>query len=232
MNIEVLNLECLKKSEWSEQSNDGFVKFPPNSVFFHLNENILYENGNSNNKKNEIYKDKSILLVGTGSIKRMPVLKSLKLLAFKNFICLMKTKESWAETYFDDWILADHEDINNKENTLNSVKSYMSNTNIIFDAILTYDDYCVLITSYLISKLNYKGIPFDFVKMIKNKYEFRSLCSNLNINHPKFFLIKSNERKSFFSNSKIDWNGCNFPLIVKNTNGSAKGFILFKIIVI
>ena len=103
----------------------------------------------------------------------------------------------------------------------------MSNNNITFDAILTYDDLCVLITSYLISELNYKGIPFGFVEIIKNKYEFRSLCSKLNINHPNFFLIKSSERTNIINSLNIDFNGCNFPLIVKNTYGVSKGFILF-----
>ena len=222
MDVEILNLESLKNNVLFNKI-DGFVKFPPNSVFFHLNENILYENSN----QNEIYKEKSILLIGTGSIKRISVLKSLRLLSFKHFVCLTRIKESWTENFFDDWIIADHEDINNKENTLNSVKNYMSNNNITFDAILTYDDLCVLITSYLISELNYKGIPFGFVEIIKNKYEFRSLCSKLNINHPNFFLIKSSERTNIINSLNIDFNGCNFPLIVKNTYGVSKGFILF-----
>ena len=47
MDAEILNLESLKNNELFNKI-DGFVKFPPDSVFFHLNENILYEKSNQN----------------------------------------------------------------------------------------------------------------------------------------------------------------------------------------
>jgi hypothetical protein len=144
MNAEIV---CLKritsiafnnKSEYSQ--HDGFLDVPRNAIVFHLNESVLY----STNKSNHFYEDKSILLVGCGSIKRTSVLKSLKLLNFRKFVCLHKNKQNWAEWAFDDWILADHEDISNKEKTIDTVKNYMNTFQIKFDAIMTYDDYCGL----------------------------------------------------------------------------------------
>lgn len=189
-------VECL---ECSDLVNDlaNYVNIPPKSAYFHLNEKILYD------KSDHEYSDKNILLVGCGSIKRTSVLRSLKLLSFNKFICLAKTKMNWTVNFFDDWILADHEDINQKEATLKAVEQYQHKNNIKFDAVLTYDDYCVLVTSYITSNLNLVGIPFDFIEKIRNKYSFRSHCSDLKINCPKFYLIKSNERKSFLNRPEL-----------------------------
>jgi carbamoylphosphate synthase large subunit len=86
-------------------------------------------------------------------------------------------------------------------------------------------------TSFLTTELKYPGIPFGIIEKIKNKYNFRSLCVDLEINSPRFFSIKSSERKEFLSkitkNNTVEndsfFEKCTFPIIVKNTYGCGKG---------
>ena len=219
MNFKILNLNDLLKNS---EKND-FAKLPLNSIIFHANENVLY------NIESELYNNKSILLIGTGKIdkfiKKINLLKKLNSLKFKHLVCLATIKHKWANIFIDDWIIAEDTNLDEKEKTLNSILGYMSSKNIKFDAILTFFDPCILMTSYLTSELNFKGIPFDFIDKIKNKYEFRSLCSRLEINHPRFLRIKSCERNNFDLNKLNEFK---FPLIIKNIYGVGKGFFCYN----
>jgi hypothetical protein len=204
---------------------------PHKSIYFHANERILKEK-----HRNLIFQGKNILLIGTGSIKRYPILASIKQSQFKKIVCLCSEK-NWAYQLVDDWILAEHENLDKKAETFNQVVQYMDRNQIQFDAILTYDDLCCLMASYLAESFNLPGIPFETSLKIKNKFEFRKKCQELNINHPNFYMIQSSERanyvnklettKSICVSSTDKQNKYKFPLIVKNTLGTGKGFVLF-----
>lgn len=204
---------------------------PHQSIYFHSNENILKEK-----HKNSIFKGKNILLIGTGSIKRLPILASIKQSLFNKIVCLCSTK-NWAYQHVDDWILAEHENLDKKEDTFNQIMQYIQTNQIRFDAILTYDDLCCLMTSYLAERFHFPGIPFATSLNIKNKYEFRRKCQELDINHPNFFMIQSDERESYVKKLELNESlcvpstdkqkQCKFPLIVKNTLGTGKGFVFF-----
>ncbi|RNA40970.1 D-alanine-D-alanine ligase [Brachionus plicatilis] len=144
------------------------------------------------------------------------------------YLCKEKT---WAHNYFDDWIDADHENLINIEETSKRVLEYEKKIHSKFNAIFTYDDYSILVASYLANHFNLPSIPFELAKTIKNKI----LCEKNGITFPNFFLIKNHEIDPYtklngkldnifslplFKNSKIE-----FPLIVKNPNGSGKDFI-------
>ena len=92
-------------------------------------------------------------------------------------------------------------------------------------------------TSYLTTELKYPGIPFDLIEKIKNKYNFRRLCVDLEINSPEFLSIKSTERKDFItkltesntilpSDNESYFKKCSFPVVVKNAYGCGKGYLL------
>lgn len=192
--------------------------------YFYLNKSILSDDHGN-------FKHKTVLVIGCGSIKRYHVLKSLKNLNFKKMICLCKEK-TWAYDYFDDWILADHEKLTKIEDTLNKVIEYEKEYQSKFDAIFTYDDYSILVASYLANHFKLPSIPFELAKLIKDKFEFRKLCKKKGIFAPKFCLIKASEIGSlietkndilssiWFQESKIK-----FPVVVKNSKGSGKDFI-------
>ena len=220
-----------------DNEKDSVVHLPKKTIYSHENIDILYDFKKSSSpqflKETSSYSDKNVLLIGCGSIKRLSVLQSLKLLSFKKFVCLDVSKK-WAIDYFDEWIIAESEDVNKKEATLKAVKNFMIEKNIKFDAIFTYDDYCVLMAAYLQQELGFKGMSFEYAEKIKNKYEFRRHCASLDINHPNFFLVLSHQRNEFLETldplgkpSKIKSidgkESCSFPLIIKHTHGSGKG---------
>jgi carbamoylphosphate synthase large subunit len=99
-----------------------------------------------------------------------------------------------------------------------------------------------MMTSYLATSLNLIGIPFHSAYRIRNKYEFRNYCSELNITCPKYFQIKSHQRINYLSALPKDENQkviastyekivtntevvefVKFPVIIKNIDGSGKG---------
>lgn len=232
-----------------------YINLSDQSVYFHLNEELLHDFSNwmgtrrsnkllehrftttATNDDEDYYKDKNLLLIGCGSIKRLPVLLSIKKLPLNRLVCLASSKQ-WAFEYIDEWIMAEHENIEQRDEAVNAIDLYMKENNVKFDAIITYDDLCTMQTSYLSEHYNLPGIPFDISKRIKNKFEFRCLSKKLNINHPHFFQIKSNERNDYINMIKKNQDDelssikciktedyCKFPLIIKNTYGVGKGIL-------
>lgn len=212
-----------------ENSND-FLEIPSQSTYFHLNDELL----TNKNSDKSFYRDKNILLIGCGSIKRMSVLRSIRELGLNKLVCLCRNKE-WAFNYVDEWIYAEHEDLSKIDQTLEAVESYILKEKIKFDAIITYDDYCTLVTFYLANKFNLPSIPIELAKKIKNKFKFRQLCDQLGIFCPGYFLIESSLRQNYINrlrftefnwlNSLDNQNKLNYPVIVKNPVGAGKDFI-------
>ena len=171
--------------------NQESIKIPDKTLFFHSNNETLYSDSRFENP--DFYKDKIILIVGTGSVKRKSILNNLKKLNFRKTVNLV-IKKTWATEYFDDFIIAESDNVERKEETLAAVKAYMTNNCTKFDAIMTYDEFCVLMTAYLTQELNLNGIPFEVACRIRNKSSFRKYCEQLDINCPKNVLVESKER--------------------------------------
>jgi hypothetical protein len=205
-------------------------ELPPNSVFYHLNTDILFNQIDVSN-----YSDKNVLLVGTETKERHQRVKQLKSMGFNRLVCLNSLKK-WGEEFFDDWIDAEHEDIAKKDETLKAVLEYQERFDIEFHSIFTYDDCYVLMTSFLTTQLNLLGIPHELVMTLKHKYLFRKRCSELKIACPNFFLIELSQRMSFIERLKSSAMNCQFiesqdspsqrcyfPVILKNNFGVGKG---------
>jgi hypothetical protein len=214
-----------------------YTTLPLKTYFFHLNNNVLYNDQRFGNP--DFYKDKTVLLVGTGALKRKSVLDSLKKLNFKKKINLI-INQSWTLEYFDDFIVAETDNVEKKEETLTVIKNYMHLNNIKFDAIFTYDEFCVLMTAYLTQELNLPGIPYDVACKIRNKHEFRKYSEQLGVNYPNYHLVESSERISQVRKIESLLNGklindreksrllqdlakIEPPFIVKNKFGLGKG---------
>jgi hypothetical protein len=228
-----------------KEDEPEFFSLPKRSFYFHLNNQELFDKKvKRNNVLSEInvdradsidvYSNKNVLLINSGLVQQLPFLNSLKSLSFRRLICLCRNK-TWAFDYFDDWIFAEHENIEEKEASLDSVKEYMKKCEMEFDAIITYEDSSTRMASYIANNLNLPSIPFDVISKIKNKAEFRKYCAMLGINTPKFLIITSSQRIELlkritkltkqFKEDDI-CNACfelKFPVIVKNTFGVGKG---------
>ncbi len=197
-------------------------------AYFHSNQEIL-----ENEKFTHEKIDKNVLLFGCGYIiRRMSVLKIITQYEFNRIVCVSRDR-AWGFEFFDDWIYAEHEDVNYKEETLQKIIEYTEKHNIKFDAIFTYDDFSALITSYVANYFKLPSIPFEVALTMKNKFKMRKWCSENGVSCPKFRLIECDQREYFtkqISNGEIqEINAINggliaFPLIVKNVNGCGKGW--------
>ena len=215
-------------NELEPVNDDEQIELAKDCVYTYLN-GLL----NETDAHSGIYSSKNVLLIGTGSIKRLPILLNLKSLKFNRLVGVVKSK-NWAFKHFSDVILAEHENIESKTKTLFKIKNYMQNNCVEFDDVLTYDDYCTHLTSFIAESLNLPGIPFGLATNIVNKCEFRKLCRRLDITTPIFFMLKASERQMHLSNLKeaglIGNSMCVFPVVVKNSIGCGKGLIIFYFI--
>lgn len=231
-------------NQFSNNFSNNLHSLPKKTVFFHLNEDVINDDSRFNDPLR--YSNKNVLIIGCGSVKRSMVLMSLKKFKFKRLVNLIR-KQTWTNDFFDDIIYAEHEDIEKKDETLKIIKDYMNQNDFIFDAIFTFDDYSVLLTSYITTQLGYPGIPFDVCESIKDKHKFRELSFELGITHPNFNFLTSNNRKDHLEKIEIfleeigNFNEdeqeklkdkylyaltkINGSLVVKNSCGSGKDFV-------
>jgi hypothetical protein len=215
-----------EKDEWFNE--------PTQHVLFHLNEQELnIYNPSQKETDYENYKDKNVLFIGHGALKRIVVLQTLKKYKLKRLVCLARA-ESWALPFFNDWIRAEEADLARKDDTLTAVENYTKLNNIKFDAIFTFNEDCTPMTSYLANHYQLASIPFDVCTRIKNKYEMRKMCRELQINTPKFLHIKSSERQAFVDAIRAnhdqdlvaeDGEVLAFPVVAKNPIGAGKDFV-------
>jgi hypothetical protein len=241
------------------EDESEFFTLPNKSFYFHLNNQELFEkklnrnvclNGDgdsgggggggcdlnaSDSLSKKSYSDMNVLLVNSGLIQQLPFVKCLKTLSFARLICLCRSR-TWAFDYFDDWILAEHENIEEKEASLNAVKEYTKKRGIKLNAVIAYEDSSIRMASFIANNLNLPSIPYDVISKCKNKAEFRKYCYSLGINSPKFAIVASTQRLELLkklnklnnnnNNNNIIINSCfdlKFPVIVKNTYGVGKG---------
>ena len=163
---------------------------------------------------NEYLHQKSLLLVNTGSINKKEILLALKKLELKRLIILNSSMVSWAEQFADHWIIAE---TNNHEESIKNVLAYHSKNPI--DGIITFWEDDVLLTSKLRDKLNLIGIPYSIANKARNKYNFRSFCSQNNIPAPNYLLISSPQdiQKA---------HDLTFPVVIKPTYGANSSFVV------
>jgi hypothetical protein len=204
------------------------------SLFFHSNEKFLnsFASGNAQVKNCEqLFRDKNVLLIGHGSASRMPILENLSRYKFNRLVGLCKAK-TWAHGLFTDFICADPEKLDSVHETVEAVLDFMTRKNVVFDAIVTYDDYCMEVAMFLANYFDLPSTSFGLLRAIRNKDEFRRLCADSGITHPRFVVIKSCSRARFLSDLKLnrivslrtcDSERVQFPVIVKNTTGAGKG---------
>ena len=169
------------------------------------------KNGNSNELK-----DKTILLVNTGSLKKKFIIQRLKALGLK--VIVLNKEKNWAEPYVDQWILAD---TFNHTEAIQSVKQFLNqNPEIKIDGALTFWEDDVLLTSKIIDKFNFIGTPFNVAKKIRNKYLFREFCRQHNLPAPNYKLLrKAEDLKFVVANFK-------FPLVIKPAFGSSSAYVV------
>lgn len=222
-----------------ETSKSEWLELKPGSIYIHTNESILSSFDQIDSRQQQrnllnasLFVDKNVLIVGCGPVARMPILAHLVQYKFNRLVCLSRDKQ-WAYEFYDDWIYAEHESIDHKEETRDRVCEYMRDEKLRFDAILTYDDFCVEMSFYLADCFNLPSNSLDTVSTIRNKYTFRQWCSEQKINHPEYLLVRSDQRLKFaldikyglIDNLRPRKRDIEFPVICKNSKGCGKDFV-------
>lgn len=160
--------------------------------------------------------NKTILLVNTGSIKKRFIIQKLKKMGLK--VVVLNKEKNWAGPYVDRWIMADT--TNHNESIQEVGKFLTNNSEYKIDGIITFWEDDVLLTSRLIDKYNFIGIPFVIANKARNKHLFREFCLKNNLPVPKYRLIKS------ASDIKEIIRGLSFPMVIKPIYGSSSAFVI------
>ncbi|TRZ80768.1 ATP-grasp domain-containing protein [bacterium] len=165
---------------------------------------------------NNDFLDKTILLVNTGWIRKRFIIQKLKKMGLK--IVVLNKEKNWAQPYVDHWILADS---TNHTESIQAIKDFMANNPTIkINGVITFWEDDVLLTSKIIDKFNFLGIPLNISKKVRNKYLFRAFCQENNLPSPKYSIVKSLEDVKNISQK------LNFPMVIKPIFGACSSFVV------
>lgn len=210
-------------------------------LYIHINNNLLFNNSSP------LYKEKNLLIVGLGTVEKIPLLYYLKSLNFNKLICLTNSdliNNNIYKNIFDDIIISDEKDLKNSDKTFDLINNY----HLKFDAIISYEDVSSLMSFFLSSKFNLINTDFEKSIPLKNKFEFRNICYKNKIICPDYFLLEYNNINKYLnkyeklyqvminnkfkdeglfekSNKTNNYYSFKYPLIIKPIFGSDKLFI-------
>ncbi len=165
-------------------------------------------------KKNFI--GKTLLIVDTCEPKKQFIFEKIAKLGM-NVIVLNKSK-NWIEPFVGQWIFAD---TSNHEDCLVAIENFLKNSpKIKIDGVMTICDDMVLLTSKIVDKFGFIGIPFQLSQLVKNKFTFRKLCQRHRIPFPQYQLVNSR--------ADIEQIGTtfHFPVIIKPVYGSSSCYVI------
>jgi D-alanine-D-alanine ligase-like ATP-grasp enzyme len=172
-----------------------------------------------NGKNNEILEElrnKTILLVNTGSIKKRFILQQLKKLGLK--IVVLNKEKNWAQSYIDHWIIAD---TGNFKECVQAIQEYLkNNSDLKLDGACTFWEDDVLLTSKIIDTFNFIGIPYRIAQKARNKFLFREFCEQKGIRAPQHALLKNAD------DCKHVIENFTFPLVVKPAYGASSAYVV------
>lgn len=159
---------------------------------------------------------RTILLVNTGSLKKKFILQKLKKMGLT--LVVLNKEKNWAQPYVDHWILSD---ISDHSESISNLKSFINNNpNVKINGVLTFWEDDVLLTSKIVDRFKFVGIPFNVAKKARNKYLFREFCQENGISAPRYKLIRSMEDINYVCEN------FNFPLVIKPTYGSGSVYVV------
>jgi len=159
---------------------------------------------------------RTILLVNTGSLKKKFILQRLSRLGVK--IVVLNKEKNWAEPYVDKWILAD---TSNHSESIRAVSDFIAkHPRCKIEGVVTFWEDDVLLTSKLVDKFGFIGIPFAISSGVRNKYLFREFCHANDIPAPRHKIIEASRDLSFVKNN------FDFPVVIKPAYGTSSAFVV------
>lgn len=159
---------------------------------------------------------RTILLVNTGSLKKKFIIQRLKSLGLS--LVVLNKEKNWAEPYVDHWILAD---TSNHAESIQAIKSYLlDNPQLKIEGALTFWEDDVLLTSRIVDRFNFIGIPLSVAKKARNKFLFREFCQLHHLPFPQYKLVKK------LDDLKQAMQTFNFPMVIKPVYGSSSAYVV------
>ena len=159
---------------------------------------------------------RTILLVNTGSIKKRFILQKLKKMGLR--LVVLNAEKNWAEPYVDEWILAD---TTRHAESLKAVQKFMEdNPRRKIEGALTFWEDDVLLTSKIVDRFGFIGIPYAVSSGIRNKNLFRNFCEENDILSPRHRKIESKKDLDFVREK------FHFPIVIKPFYGSSSAFVV------
>lgn len=155
---------------------------------------------------------KKILVVSACDGKKNFIFEELFRLWYRVFVlnsCILEEIDS----FVSEWILFDTCDIDTSVKAVIKIQSKEH-----FDGILTFWEDDVILTSKINGALDLYWIPYSQAKNIRDKFEFRKKCSELNIKHPEFLPVGKNTTKK-------DLQSFSYPCVLKPAFGASSAFV-------
>jgi D-alanine-D-alanine ligase len=159
---------------------------------------------------------RTVLLVNTGSVKKKFILQRLSRIGVK--LIILNKEKNWAESYAEDWILAD---TSNHSEAIRAVHDFIdTHKEIKIEGVVTFWEDDVLLTSKLVDKFGFIGIPFAISSGVRNKYTFREFCHANDIAAPQHKLVETVADLDEVRES------LQFPVVIKPAYGSSSAFVV------
>lgn len=159
---------------------------------------------------------RTILLVNTGSVKKKFILQRLSRLGVR--LVVLNKEKNWADPYVDKWILADTA---NHSESIRAVKEFIEkHPKCRIEGALTFFEDDVLLTSKIVDKFGFIGIPFAVASEARNKYSFREFCRANSIPSPKHVIIENGQDLDFVKKNLA------FPVVIKPAYGASSAFVI------
>jgi D-alanine-D-alanine ligase len=163
-----------------------------------------------------IFQNKCILVVNTGSAKKRFIFKKLKELGLR--IIVLNPEKNWASPYVDHWIIAEN---TRHDEALRAVEFALAGKGFPEpDGVVTFWEDDVILTSKIVDYFQLIGTPQNVAEKARSKFAFREVCRAGGLPTPMFTTVSLN---SFTEN---DIKGFCFPLVLKPIYGSSSAFVV------
>lgn len=159
---------------------------------------------------------KTLLLVNTGTKKKKFIIQRLKKLGLK--LVVLNKEKNWADQYVDHWIIAD---TYNHNESVGAVQSFIkTHQKIKIDGVVTFWEDDVLLTSKLVDRFDFIGIPLTTAKNVRNKYLFREFCTANGIRAPRHAMVRNVDQLKKAART------LEFPMVIKPAYGASSAYVV------